>query len=343
MNLKKTLISITAIIMSLSIFTACTSTTATPSPIATQTQLLGATASKDSLNVMALKGPTAIGMVKLMEDASQGKTASNYNFTIVGTADEITAKIIKGEVDIAAVPCNLAAVLYNKTNGAITVTNINTLGVLYLVENGTTINSVKDLKGKTIYSTGKGTTPEYTLNYILKANGLDPAKDVTIVYKSESTEVAAMLDQDKAAIAMLPQPYVTTVLTKNKNLRIALDVSAEWDKAGKGSTGSVVTGVLIVRNEVLKNNKAKVDAFLAEYKKSTEYANTNIADTAKLVEKNNIATATVAEIAIPKCNINYIDGAEMKTKISGYLKVLFDQNAASVGGKLPDDNFYYNK
>jgi len=341
MKLKKILFSTAALILSISLFSGCTSTTATPSPVAT-TPIASAASSSDTLSVMALKGPTAMGMVKLIEDSAQGKTAGKYNFSIVGTADEITAKIVKGEVDIAAVPCNLASVLYNKTNGSITVTNINTLGVLYIVENGTTINSVKDLKGKTIYSTGKGTTPEYTLNYILKANGLDPEKDVNIVYKSEATEVAAMLEQDTAAVAMLPQPYVTTVITKNKNLRIALDISEQWNKVSSNGSG-LVTGVLIIRNDVLKNKKDLVNKFLDEYKASTQYTNNNIAEASTLIEKNGIVTAAIAKTAIPKCNITYIDGSEMKSKISGYLKVLYDQNPASVGGKLPDDNFYYTR
>lgn len=341
MKLKKILFSTTTLILSILLFSGCTSTTATPSPVAT-TPVVSSPSSSNSLSIMALKGPTAMGMVKLIEDSAQSKTAGKYNFSIVGTADEITAKIVKGEVDIAAVPCNLASVLYNKTNGAITVTNINTLGVLYIVEKGNTINSVKDLKGKTIYSTGKGTTPEYTLNYILKANGIDPEKDVNVVYKSEATEVAAMLEQDTAAVAMLPQPYVTTVLTKNKNLRIALDVSEQWNKVSSNGSG-LVTGVLIIRNDVLKNKKDLVNKFLDEYKASTQYTNNNIAEASKLIEKNGIIAAAVAQTAIPKCNITYIDGSEMKSKISGYLKVLYDQNPASVGGKLPDDNFYYTK
>lgn len=343
MKLRKTIFSITALILSLTMLSACSSNAATTSPSPVETTLESPTSTAETLNVMALKGPTAMGMVKLIKDVNDGNTEYNYNFSIVGTPDEVVAKVAKGEVDIAAIPCNLASVLYNKTKGGITVTNINTLNVLYILENGKKINSVKDLKGKTIYTLGKGATPEYTLNYILTQNGIDPEKDVNIVYKSESTEVAALLADGTASVAMLPQPYVTTVLNKNSDLRVALNVGNEWDKVKGEDAGSVVTGVLIVRNEVLENNKAAVDAFLASYKDSVEYVNNNVEDAATLVGENDIVPAAIAKLAIPECNITYIDGKDMKDKISGYLKVLYDQNPQSVGGTLPDDNFYYEK
>lgn len=343
MKLRKTIFSITALILSLTMLSACSSNAASPSPSPVETTLESPTSTAESLNVMALKGPTAMGMVKLIKDANDGNTQYNYNFSIVGTPDEVVAKVAKGEVDIAAIPCNLASVLYNKTKGGITVTNINTLNVLYILENGKKINSVKDLKGKTIYTLGKGATPEYTLNYILTQNGIDPEKDVNIVYKSESTEVAALLADGTASVAMLPQPYVTTVLNKNSDLRVALNVGDEWDKVKGEDAGSVVTGVLIVRNEVLENNKAAVDAFLAGYKDSVDYVNSNLDDAATLVGENDIVPAAIAKLAIPECNITYIDGKDMKDKISGYLKVLYAQNPQSVGGTLPDDNFYYEK
>lgn len=220
---------------------------------------------KIDINIAALKGPTAIGMVKVMDDNAAGNTSNNYHFTVAGTADEISAGIAKGDIDIAAVPANLASVLYNKTEGKIKLAGINTLGVLYIVETGDTINTVEDLKGKTIYTTGLGTTPQFTLNYILNANGIDPEKDVTIEYKTEATEVAAMLETSTDAIAMLPQPYVTTVMMKNDKLRLALNVAEEWDKVSTdGST--VVTGVVIVRSEFLEENKEAFDAFMTDRK-----------------------------------------------------------------------------
>lgn len=182
------------------------------------------------INIASMKGPTTMGMVKLMDNSESGASEGSYNVTIYGTADEIVPLIVSGEADIANVPCNLASVLYKKTEGKIAVININTLGVLYVVETGETISSVEDLKGKTIYSTGKGTTPEYVLNHILKQNGIDPEKDVTVEFKSEATEVAAMLEGAENAVAVLPQPYVTVAMTKNDKIRIALDLTEEWER-----------------------------------------------------------------------------------------------------------------
>ncbi len=296
-----------------------------------------------TIRAAALKGPTAMGMVKLMADSEAGETANQYEFSIYGTADEITPKIISGDLDVAAVPCNLASVLWGKTQGGVKLAAINTLGVLYVVETGDTVHSVEDLRGKTIYSTGKGTTPEYALNYVLSQNGIDPAKDVTIDYKSESTEVAAILSETENAVAMLPQPYVTTVALKNDKLRVALDMTEEWQKAaGEGGSG-LVTGVVIVRAGFLDDpaNKAAFDQFLAEYKASAGYVAGNTDEAAALVGSYDIVPEAVAKKALPLCNITYIDGAEMKERAGGYLQVLFDQNPAAVGGALPDDSFYY--
>lgn len=295
---------------------------------------------KLDITIAALKGPTAMGMVKVMKDASNGETTNNYDFTIAGTADEITAKLVSGDIQIAAVPCNLASVLYNKTKGGIKVAGINTLGVLYVVESGDTIKSVSDLKGKTIYSTGKGTTPEYTLNYLLSSAGIDPTNDVTIEYKSEATEVAAILSEEENAIAMLPQPFVTTVMMQNEKVRIALDVTKEWENLSNDGS-SVVTGVVVVNTKFLEENKEAVNAFLDEYTNSAVYVNENVEEAANLVEEFDIVKAPVAKKAIPDCNITLIEGDAMKEKISGYLNVLYDQASNSIGGAIPADDFYY--
>ncbi|MGB4657941.1 MAG: ABC transporter substrate-binding protein [Mobilitalea sp.] len=307
----------------------------TTAPVATEVPV-----EKMDIKIGGLKGPTAIGMVKMMDDAAAGTTANNYSFTVAGAADEISTALIKGELDIAAIPCNLASVLYNKTEGKIKVAGINTLGVLYIVETGDTIKSVEDLKGKTIYSTGKGTTPQYTLNYILTAHGIDPEKDVTIEYKSEATEVAAMLAESTDAVAMLPQPYVTTVMMTNDKVHIALDIAKEWDAVSTDGS-SVVTGVVVVRSEFLENNKEAFDAFMAEYTLSAAYANENVEDASALVEKFDIFKAAPMKKAMSYCNITMIQGEDMKVKIGGYLNTLFAQNPESVGGKLPADEFYY--
>ncbi len=295
---------------------------------------------KIDMKIAALKGPTAIGMVKMMEDSLAGTTANNYNFTIAGTADEITVGLVKGDFDIAAVPCNLASVLYNKTKGGIKLAGINTLGVLYIVETGNSINTVEDLKGKTIYSTGLGTTPQYTLNYLLNAYGIDPENDVTIEYKTEATEVAAVLSEADNAIAMLPQPYVTTVMLNNDKIRIALDVAEEW-KAVSTDGSSVVTGVVVVRSEFLENNKEAFEEFMLEYTASSTFVNEKVEEASALVEKFDIFKAGPMRKAIPFCNITLIQGDEMKEKVSGYLKALFNQKPEAVGGALPADDFYY--
>ena len=295
-----------------------------------------------TFRIASLKGPTTMGMVKLMNDAEEGAVKHDYQFEIYGTADEIVPKLVNGELDLALVPCNLASVLYNKTEGAVQVAAVNTLGVIYVVESGDTVQSIGDLVGKTVYSTGKGTTPEFALNYVLSQNGIDPEKDVTIEFKSEATEIAAMLETAENAIAVLPQPYVTVVQMQNDKVRVALSLTDEWDKVSTES--GMVTGVLLARKAFIDENTDAFNEFLDEYSASTEYVNTNVEEASVWVEKYGIvAKAPIAARAIPACNITYIDGDEMKAKVSGYLKVLFDANPQSVGGALPDDEFYFNR
>ena len=310
----------------------------------TQTDVTESTAEETQpvaadINIAVMTGPTAIGLVKVMKDNEDGAAANNYNFQVFGEATEISTGLVKGELDIACVPCNLASVLYNKTEGGIVVAGINTLGVLYIVETGNSIRSVSDLAGKTIYTTGQGTTPEYTLRYILSGNGIDPDSDVDIEFKSEAAEVVAALSENSEAIAMLPQPYVTVAMNNNEQLHIALDITEEWEKLD--STSTVVTGVVVARKEWVDAHTDAFNAFLGEYPDSATYTNDNIDDAASLIEKFGIFKAAIAKKAIPYCNVTFISGSEMKDKIDHYLTVLYEQNPASVGGKLPDDNFYY--
>lgn len=291
-------------------------------------------------NVAVLKGPTAIGFIKLWNDSDNGSSANKYNFSVHGTADEITAGIVKGEIDIAAVPCNLASILYNKTNGGIKIAAINTLGVLYMISDDESIKSVNDLRGKTIYTTGQGTTPEYTLNYILEKNGLKSGEDVKIEYKSEATEVAAVMSNTEGAVAMLPQPYVISVLSNNEKMKIVLDMTDEWNKV---SDGELVTGVLIVRKEVVDKNPEAFEKFMEEYKLSTEYVNNNVDSAAEMVGAKDIFKAEVAKKAIPYCNIAFMSGDSMKKSVQRYLEVLSSANPQSIGGKMPSEEFYYIK
>ena len=301
--------------------------------------------------IAALKGPTAMGLVELMSlsdtvnEMMEGKenvvsTNNTYDFTLAGSADEVTPALIKGDLDMACVPANLAAVLYGKTEGAVEVLAVNTLGVLYIVENGETVQSMADLKGQTIVAAGKGSTPEYALRYLLSENGIDPDKDVTIDWKSEHSECVAALASGQASIALLPQPFVTVAQAKIEGLRMALDLTAEWDALDNGS--GLITGVIVARRDVVETNPGAVDAFLAEYEASVEWVNANNADAAQLISEYGIVEAApVAEKALPYCNIVCITGSEMKEKLSGYLQVLADAEPSSVGGTLPADDFYY--
>ena len=298
------------------------------------------------VDVMALKGPTAMGMVKFMDEVDSGSvTSENYNFSIAASADEVTPKLVQGEADIAAVPANLASVLYNKTQGQVEVLAVNTLGVLYIVENGDTVQSVEDLRGKTIYASGKGSTPEYALEYVLSANGIDPEKDVTIEWKSEHSECVAAITSSENGIAMLPQPFVTTAETQNPSIRTALDLTEEWDKAQKTeeNNSALITGVVVARTDFIEKNPEAVEDFMTRYQESVDYVNSNTEDAAELVGKYDIVTAEVAKTALPECNIVFMEGEEMKEKLSGYLDVLGGQNPEAIGGEVPGDDFYYSR
>lgn len=316
---------------------AASSKAQTSSTTAASSQAAGGSA----IRIAGLKGPTSMGLVKLMNDSEEGKASNSYEFTMAAAADEITPKLIKGDLDMAAVPANLASVLYSKTQGKVVVLNVNTLGVTYIVENGKAINSVADLKGKTIYGTGKGSIPEYALRFVLKKNGLDPDKDVKLEWKSEPTEVVALMKQQKDVVAMLPQPFVTVAAGQVENYRVALSITDEWAKQDKES--KFITGVMVARKDFVEQNKDKVASFLKEYEASIKFANENVEDAAKLVEKYDIVKAAVAKNALPKCNITFIAGDEMKSALSGFYKALFDLAPESVGGALPNEDIYYKQ
>ena len=289
----------------------------------------------EGLRVAGLKGPTTMGLVNLMES----EEGANYTFSMYGAADEIVPLLVKGELDAAAVPANLAATLYQKTQGQVEVACVNTLGVLYIVENGDTVQSVADLKGQTIVTTGKGTTPEYVLRYVLSQNGLDPDADVNIVYCSEATEALSQVQAGQATIAMLPQPFVTSALSQVEGLRVALDMNEEWQKVA-GS--QLVTGVLVVRKDAVEADPEAFEEFLNGYAASVEAANNDLEGTADLCESYGIvAKAALAQKALPECNIVFERGEQMKTDLVNYFQVLYDADPSSVGGAMPADDFYY--
>lgn len=294
------------------------------------------------VRVGGLKGPTTMGLVKLMDDAEKGTAENQYEFTMVTAADELTALVAGGKVDIALLPANVASVLYNKTEGGVKVIDINTLGVLYMVSADTSVTSIDQLKGRTVYLPGKGTTPEFALRYLISASGLSE-EDVTLEFKSEAAEVAAVLAEDPEAIGLLPQPFVTSAISQNENLSIIMDLTAEWDKVqGEDGGSRLVTGVTIVNSKFLEDHQDLVDTFLTEHEASTQYTETDPEQAAELIAAAGIvAKAPLAQKALPYCSITFITGDEMKAALSGYLNVLFEQNPASVGGALPDDAFYY--
>ena len=356
MKLKKILAAVTAAALALSL-AACGGSASSVSSASSEpassvssapAEETAAPTESEPLRVAGLKGPTTMGLVNLLGLSTDSKADENglkpsqdgsVLYNMYGAADELVPLLVKGDLDAACVPANLAATLYNKTQGAVQVACINTLGVLYVVEKGDTVQSMADLKGKTLVTTGKGTTPEYVLRYLLSQNGIDPDKDITIEYTSEATEALAKVQAGEVSIAMLPQPFVTAAMAQTEGLRVALDMNAEW-QAVAGSP--LVTGVLLVRKDAVEADPARFADFMEKYKLSTEQANTDPEGTAALCEAFGVvAKAALAQKALPQCNIVFETGDTMKTDLTAYYKVLFDADPTSVGGALPGDDFYY--
>lgn len=285
------------------------------------------------IRIAALKGPTGMGMVKLADKQNY----PNYTVSIEASPDALNPRIISGEVDVAAVPVNLASVLYNKLDGDISVLAVSTLGVLYVVEAGSEVNSVADLAGKTVYATGQGATPEYILNYLLDKNGV--AGSVEVNYVGEHAALATMLADGSAEIGMLPEPNVTSTLAGNDNLRIALNLTEEWNKV---CSTELVQGGVIARKSFVNEHPEAIEQFLREYEKSSAFVNENIDEAAKLiVDVGILGNVEIAKKAIPNCNISFSKGEAMHKAVEGMLAVLFEANPKSIGGKLPDKDFYY--
>lgn len=301
--------------------------------------LLGGCATKpvEPLEVAALNGPTGIGMVQMLEEM-EGAENPKYNIALYQSPDEIVGKVVSGELDIACVPSNLGAVLYNKTEGGIKLLGMNTLGVLYIVENGQTVESIEDLKGKTILSSGKDSTPEFVLNYILNEAGLVPGEDVTVEFMGNHSDIASKLMAEEGTIALLPQPFVTTVLAKNENIRMAIDVNEAWNNLNQMD---LPMGIIIANANVVKDNAKGIEAFLKDYETSVKFVDENLEDAAALVEKFGIVpNAALAKVAIPKCNIVYRDSSASKDSLNKFYEILEQANPKAVGGKLPDEAFY---
>lgn len=307
--------------------------------------LLSGCGAKESVNVRvaSLKGATSLGMLHFMDKAGKGELDNTYAFTIATAADEILPLMIKGEIDIALIPANAAANLYQKSDKAIEVIDINTLGVLYVVTGAEGIGSVEDLKGKNIYSTGKGATPEAAITSILEGYGLS-SDDYTIEFKSEASEVVSLLAQDPEAVGVLPQPFVTAACVQNDTLKVVIDLNEEWNKLYGGDGARMVTGVTVVRKEFANAHPEAVEEFIKEHGTSATLAVSDVDTTAALaVNAEIIAKEPIAKKAIPNCNIVCITGAEMKKALSGYLESLNSFNPELIGGSVPEDDFYYAK
>lgn len=294
-----------------------------------------------TIRIGALSGPTAMGLVKLMDDAEQGTAENTYEFAELSSdPSAFVAPLTKGELDIAAVPSNLASVLYNNTEGGIQVLAINNLCVLNIVERGDSIQTMADLKDKKIYATGQGAVPEYTLRYLLNQNEIDPDADVEIQWCADTTEALSYVSSDEAAIAMLPQPFVTVALSQVEDLRLAIDLNEEWNSLNNGC--KQVTGVVVVRKEFAEEHPAAVETFLKEYEASVNYTSEDAEGAAALIEKYGIVPkAPVALKALPGCHLKYESGSEMKNSLEGFLQILYDENPKAVGGSLPGEDFYY--
>ena len=343
--MKKTLTASGALLAAI-ILTACSTgtaaTVASPSP--TATAVVSAPAPVPvTVNIASLKGPTTMGLVGLMDDAAKGMAAEDYKVTMYASPDEVVPLVAQGSVDMALIPSNLAAVLYAKTKGTdaqISVMAINTLGVLNIVESGDTVKSIADLKGKTVYLTGKGASPEYVMDYLLTQAGLTPGVDVDLQFLTEHTEVVAKLASTPGAIGVLPQPFVTIAEAKSTAIRTALDLTAEWAKVSPDS--QLITGVVVVRNSFATAHPDAVAQFMKDYAASTEWVNAKPADAAPLIVAAGIVPdATLAAKSIPLCYITFVAGADMKSSLSGYLQVLFNADPKSVGGSMPGDDFYF--
>ncbi|MDO4960464.1 MAG: ABC transporter substrate-binding protein [Eubacteriales bacterium] len=338
---------VSSLVLSAALFTGCSGsaqqTAAAPAATTVAETTAAETGAAEGVTVRigAMSGPTAIGMVKLMNDNEEGSTVNTYEFADLATeASAMVTPLAQGELDIAAVPANLAATLYSKTNGGIQVLAVNALGVLNLLERGEELQSIKDVAGKTVYMTGQSAVPEYTVRYILTSNGIDPDNDVDIHWCADTTEALSFLKETEGAIAILPQPFATAAKAQVEDLRVVQDLNEAW--AELGTDCNITTGVTVVRKAFAEENPEAVEAFLKEYADSVAYTADDAAGAAQLIEKYGIiAKAAVAEKALPGCHIVCITGSEMKTALEGFLQVVFDQKAEAVGGAMPGADFYY--
>lgn len=336
--MKKWIALVAALLLTLTLLAGCTGT---PNPESSAPDSSAPAYEPVDVNITAIAGPTGVGLVNLMQKQADKTAANHYTFNVVSDPQQAVAAISNGSADIAAVPTNLASTLYKKTGGKVQVLAINTLGVLHILENGETISTVEDLRGKTIYTSGQGANPEYILKYVLEQNGIDPAKDVTIEYVADNDTLATLVANGTAKVAMVPEPKATACLLQNSAVRRVLNMTAEWEKGGDNA-GALMMGCVVARTEFVRENPEAVQKFLEEYKGSINAVVADV-DTAaeQCVTYGIIPKAPLAKQAIPNCGLTYVDGTAMKTGLSAYLTILHSYNPAAIGGALPADDFYY--
>ena len=299
----------------------------------------------EEIRLAVLSGPTGVGAAKLLDNIDNNGAAlsyGGYTFDIYTDNSELVAGLSNGEIDSATMASNVAVNLYNKTDGGVKIIAVGTLGVLHILEGsgGTSINSVEDLRGKTIYSAGQGANPEYILRYLLQESGLEPGTDVEIVF-ADATEISAKLLSGEIECAMLPVPTATAAIAKGEGqVRAAIDVTESWDALKTGSP--LVMTAVVARTEFLETCPDLVDAFLADYEASINFVNNNIDAAAEIVAGYGLTpSAGIAKQAIPQCHLTFIDGMDMVVAMSGYYSVLYSIDPAAVGGSLPDDGIYW--
>ena len=338
---KKITAVLLALMMILVSFAACTPETTTEE-ISTEAENIAAEAEStadttDVINVSLLKGPTGMGGAYMWTKSDNGETENNYNITLDTDATTVGPKLMTGEYDIAAVPTNLAASLYQKSQGKVKVIAVNTLGVLYIVTKDNAVSSVADLAGKTILASGQGTIAEYALNYVLESNDYVIGEDVTVEFSAEHAESVTKALAGGYDAVLLPEPFVSQIIAKDASFSVAINITEEWEKTGDCT---LAMGCIAVNAAFYEANKEAVAKFIADYSESVNYVNTNIEEAAALIESHDIMAAAVAKNAIPNANIVCYTGAEMKQALTGCYAVLFEQNAKIIGGQMPADDFY---
>lgn len=294
-----------------------------------------------TIRLGGLKDPASMGMIKMLSDAERGLTNNKYDFTMSPTDDELTSAILQGNLDMISAPSNVGAIMYNSSRKSVEMLAANMLGAIYVLEHDAeTIKGIEDLKGRTIYAVGKGSASEYVLGYLLEQHGLTVDMDVSVEWKNDPAEIVELLTEGTAELAMLSQPFAAVAQTQVKDLKIALDMNAEWEALD--NDGKFITSVIIARSEFVEQHPQQVVEFLRELAESTEWVNANVEEAAELIEKYDIVEAPIARMSLPYCNIVCISGEGMSRITEAYFRLLLEQNPDLLGGSIPEADFYYD-